>query len=63
MKQDWFFLIASFIIGIIVFITISSVFTERTDMYKQGQVDAMSGKIVFELKELPDGTRMWARTK
>lgn len=27
--------------------------------YKQGQIDALTGKVKYELKTMPDSTRIW----
>lgn len=32
-----------------------------TTLYKQGQIDAINGKIMYELKQQPDGTTAWER--
>ena len=31
----------------------------RTKAYKQGQIDALTGKVKYELVEHDDGTRTW----
>jgi len=31
--------------------------------YKQGQIDAINGKIVYELRESSDGSKGWVKTK
>lgn len=55
----------AFIIGIIlgaaVIVISSGIFVENTMPYKAGQIDALSGKVLYELKDQPDGTRIWVR--
>lgn len=62
MNDNSFF---AFIIGLIfggfLFVTIAMNFTEYTISYKQGQIDAINGKIQFQLKDNPDGTREWVK--
>ena len=61
-KSDVFF---SFVIGgvamLIVVITMLEVFKEHTAIYKQGQIDVMNGKVLFELKKAADGSTQWLR--
>jgi hypothetical protein len=33
----------------------------HTKLYKAGQIDALSGKVLFELKQQPDNTVIWVR--
>jgi hypothetical protein len=33
----------------------------HTKLYKAGQIDALSGKVLFELKQQPDNTVVWVR--
>ena len=47
--------------GSIAVIVFALLFPEHTSLYKQGQVDALSGKVLFELKDKSDGTREWVR--
>lgn len=48
-------------VGILIFVVGSVVFQEHTSNYKHGQIDAINGKILFELKQQPDGTTAWTR--
>jgi hypothetical protein len=50
-----YFVSAFFIFGVLM------MFHDRTLLYKQGQIDALSGKIVYELKQQPDGSVTWVR--
>lgn len=36
-------------------------YPEDTVTYKQGQIDAVNGKINYELVKQPDGTSTWKR--
>lgn len=36
-------------------------FPEYTSSYRQGQIDALNGKIIVELKQQPDGSTKWER--
>lgn len=47
-----------FVVGIIVGITIT---LAANDDYRLGQIDAMSGKVAFELKTVGDGSTQWVR--
>ena len=55
----------AFLVGIFAgtgfLIIVGANFPEYTSLYKMGQIDALSGKIVFVLKDQPDGTRTWER--
>jgi hypothetical protein len=54
---------------ILIFIAVTVVFInsmitfwpEYTDSYKQGQIDALSGKVIYELKTQPNGEKTWKR--
>jgi hypothetical protein len=50
-----------FFAGMGVFVALSMIFYEYTALYKRGQVDALSGKVVFELKQQDDGSVLWER--
>jgi len=56
-----FGLFLGFFAGIVVFVALSMIFYEHTALYKRGQVDALSGKVVFELKKQEDGSVLWER--
>ena len=47
-----------FVVGIIVGITIT---LAANDDYRLGQIDAMSGKVAFELRPVEDGSTQWVR--
>lgn len=50
------------VLGVGLFGIVLSAMSEHTTFYKQGQIDAISGqKILFELKQQPDGTVTWER--
>lgn len=57
--------LGSLIIGIFVgaffVIGLSMTFPEQTKIYKQAQIDALNGKILFELKKQEDGSVVWER--
>jgi hypothetical protein len=36
-------------------------FPHATNLYKQGQIDAMNGVVYFQLVKLSDGTTAWVR--
>lgn len=58
------YVIAFFIgvgVGAVGLMGVSLAMPESTSLYKQGQVDAINGKIVFELKKNADGTSTWVR--
>ena len=61
-KSDMFF---SFVMGcvamLMMVLTMLEVFKENTAIYKQGQIDVMNGKVLFELKKAADGSTQWAR--
>ena len=56
-----FGLFVGFFAGVIVVIGLSMTFYEYTSLYKKGQVDALSGKVIFELKQQDDGSVLWER--
>lgn len=49
------------IIGFMIAVGITGLYPEYTNLYKQGQIDALNGKVLFELKTKPDGTIRWER--
>jgi hypothetical protein len=51
----------AFLANSITILVMIFVFSEHTTLYRQGQIDALSGKILFELKEKSDGTSEWVR--
>jgi hypothetical protein len=53
--------VAGVFIGTAFTLIMHQAFQENTVAYKQGQVDAVSGKMLYELKDKPDGTREWER--
>lgn len=50
-----------FVIGLIINIVIGYYIPEYTTLYKMGQVDAINGKIQYQLKTNPDNTREWIK--
>lgn len=48
-------------IGAAVIVGATSLLSENTVLYKQGQIDALTGKVKFELKTQTDGTKIWQR--
>jgi hypothetical protein len=42
-------------------VTLAQFFPKNTSSYRQGQIDALNGKIVVELKQQPDGSTKWER--
>lgn len=54
-------LFCGFVIGIVSAFCITFSFGEYTQVYKQGQIDALSGKVLFELKKQEDNSIIWIR--
>lgn len=54
-------LIIGIIAGMLIIIAASNLGPEYTRTYKQGQIDAINGKIIFELKTQEDGSVVWVR--
>lgn len=53
-------LIAAFLIGVTVMLIIAFyTIDEKSASYRQGQIDAQTGKINYALKVLPDSSRVW----
>lgn len=50
-----------YILGMVTAFFVIFSFGEYTQLYKQGQIDALSGKIMFELKKQEDNTVIWER--
>lgn len=60
--KDFFITHIIVIIGIFSFVFSiydSNSNQQNVDLYKQGQIDAINGKIYYELKENPDGSSEW----
>ena len=49
------------LVGAWIFVLFAISFEEHTKPYKQGQIDALSGKVLFELKKHSDGSVKWER--
>lgn len=47
--------------GIMMTFGFTNLFYDQLYAYKQGQIDAMTGKMQFELKQQSDGTVKWER--
>lgn len=44
------------------FLGLISIITEdSTRLYRQGQIDALTGKVVYELKKQSDGSTAWVK--
>ena len=48
-------------LGAAFIVIMSGIFVEYSTFYKSGQIDALTGRVLFELKDQPDGTRVWVR--
>ncbi len=51
------------IIGVIIIGILTAILDPIRDSYKQGQVDALTGQIKFELVSNPDSSKTWERIK
>lgn len=47
--------------GALMITVAMTIFPDRGVPYKQGQIDALNGKVFFELKKQEDGTTVWVR--
>jgi hypothetical protein len=47
--------------GVWLIVILAEFFPEYTSSYRQGQIDALNGKIIVELKQQPDGSTKWER--
>ena len=54
-------IIVGILVGSILVVGLSLSFPEQTKIYKQAQIDAINGKILFELKKQEDGSVVWER--
>lgn len=63
MKTDWFTVFIACIFTAAATLASVRSFEEDSGLYKQGQIDAMNGKILYELKENTDGTSSWVKMK
>jgi hypothetical protein len=61
MSSEIYAFCAGIFAGVMLFVGVSSAMYDRTSFYKQGQIDALSGKVVFELKKQEDGSTKWQR--
>ena len=48
-------------VGMALTVGLLTISGDRTQLYKQGQVDALSGNVKFHLVESSDGSRKWER--
>lgn len=53
--------IVGVVVGIVVFGGVSMTFPQYTVLYRQGQVDALTGNVKYHLVDKPDGTKVWER--
>lgn len=53
--------ILGFGIGALTIVLVCTFVPEITTPYKMGQVDALTGKVEYQLVDKPDGTRVWQR--
>lgn len=55
----------AFVIGLVsglaILVLTIVFFPQYSVLYKRGQIDALNGKVLFELKQQPDGTTKWIR--
>ena len=56
-------IICSLVAGVIIVVVLTIVDVKLEYEYHQGQIDALTGKIQYELKVNPDSTRTWEKTK
>ena len=61
-KFDILDLVLSFVAGILAMILIILIFINEP-RYKEGQIDALTGQIKYELVIQPDSTRTWELIK
>lgn len=50
-------------IGFVLVLILDNVWPESFNSYKRGQIDALNGKISFELKVQEDKTTKWEKIK
>lgn len=48
-------------LALIIFLGLLCMFASYSGGYRQGQIDALTGNVVYELVEHPDGTKTWER--
>lgn len=48
-------------IGALIIVLVILSIPEHTAPYKMGQIDALTGKVEYQLVDKPDGTRVWER--
>lgn len=60
-NEPWIVFFMGFFLGVSLFMVTLLAFGVDTTLYKQGQIDAINGKIMYELKQQPDGTTAWER--
>lgn len=61
MNESLMAFILGLTLGTGIIVSVASIRPEHTVPYKQGQIDALNGKILFELKKQEDGTIQWTR--
>lgn len=54
---------AGVIVGGAVLLGIAGAWPESTTLYRQGQIDALTGVVTVELVKQPDGSMTWERKK
>lgn len=61
MREGLGSLIIGIFVGALLVVGLSFAFPEYTKIYKQAQIDAINGKILFALKKQEDGSTVWER--
>lgn len=59
--KELVFLIVLFLLLGFVMVRVRS--TAKASGYRQGQIDALTGKICYKLEQQPDGSTIWTRIK
>ena len=60
-EDNWIIFFMGFFLGALLFMITLLAYETDTTLYKHGQIDAINGKIMYELKQQPDGTTVWER--
>lgn len=47
--------------GMVLTVNLMRLYPETTTVYQQGQIDALNGKVLFELVKQPDGSMVWQK--
>ena len=60
-EDKWAIFIIGLVLGMLLFVGLTALAPKNNSWYRNGQTDALTGKVHYELKKQKDGTTSWER--